>query len=356
MEKALTKKIMGWLLLPLLCAALLLVPLAGCANAGSADAARLRPDMTIIIDGVKQAFYNANGQQVHPILYSGTTYLPVRAIGELMGKNVDWNEETKTVTLGGARTTPAASGTPDAKARAQDITVEVRSDFTVVVDSTARTFTDANGKTVYPVLYNGSTYLPVRAVGELMGKSVAWDSAASTVTLSGGTVTDADSFSGGTTPSGGNTNSPAGQITPEDAKAKALAHAGVTASGAVFTKVELDWEDGRQVYEVEFYTTDGKEYDYELDAKTGEVIGFDYDAESYTPAAGNLITREKAQEIALSKVPGAAASHIVKLELDYDDGVAIYEVEIIYNGMEYEMEINASTGSIIAFEGEPAHR
>lgn len=144
MEKALTKKIMGWLLLPLLCAALLLVPLAGCANAGSADAARLRPDMTIIIDGVKQAFYNANGQQVHPILYSGTTYLPVRAIGELMGKNVDWNEETKTVTLGGARTTPAASGTPDAKARAQDITVEVRSDFTVVVDSTARTFTDAN--------------------------------------------------------------------------------------------------------------------------------------------------------------------------------------------------------------------
>ena len=209
MEKALTKKIMGWLLLPLLCAALLLVPLAGCANAGSADAARLRPDMTIIIDGVKQAFYNANGQQVHPILYSGTTYLPVRAIGELMGKNVDWNEETKQQCCAQqrqqkpshnlfrqsflhktssfydyidiARTTPAASGTPDAKARAQDITVEVRSDFTVVVDSTARTFTDANGKTVYPVLYNGSTYLPVRAVGELMGKSVAWDSAASTV-------------------------------------------------------------------------------------------------------------------------------------------------------------------------------
>ena len=58
----------------------------------------------------------------------------------------------------------------------------------------------------------------------------------------------------------------------------------------------------------------------------------------------------------LFRSPGAAASHIVKLELDYDDGVAIYEVEIIYNGMEYEMEINASTGSIIAFEGEPAHR
>lgn len=42
----------------------------------------------------------------------------------------------------------------------------------------------------------------------------------------------------------------------------------------------------------------------------------------------------------------------MKLELDYDDGVAVYEVEIIYNGMEYEMEINASTGAVIEFEAE----
>ncbi len=355
MGKNFAKKWAGRLVLPLLCAALLCAFSAcgGQANAESADAARLRPDVAIVIDGVKQTFYNVNGQQVHPILYEGTTYLPVRAIGELMGKNVDWNEDTKTVSLGGARTTPAASGTPDAQARAQDITVEVRDDFTVVVDGTARTFADAKGQAVYPVLYNGSTYLPVRAVGELMGKSVAWESVSNTVTLSGGTVTDADSFSGGNggTPAG-SSGGAAGLLTLEDAKAKALAYAGVSASDATFTQVELEWEDGRQVYEVEFYTTDGKEYDYELDAKTGAVIAFDYDAESYTPPSGERITQAKAQEIALSKVPGAAASHIVKLELDYDDGVAVYEVEIIYNGMEYEMEINASTGAVIEFEAE----
>ena len=69
----------------------------------SSLAMRLRPDYTIIIDGAERDFYNAAGQQVHPVAYDGTTYLPVRAIGELMGRNVDWNESTKTVTLSGTR-------------------------------------------------------------------------------------------------------------------------------------------------------------------------------------------------------------------------------------------------------------
>ena len=58
----------------------------------------------------------------------------------------------------------------------------------------------------------------------------------------------------------------------------------------------------------------------------------------------------KAQEIALSKVPGAAASHIRKLELDWDDGRQIYEVEIMYQGVEYEMEIDAATGAIVDYD------
>ena len=84
-----------WLPL-ILCAALLGVLTL---NAAAATAAQLRPDMTIIIDGAEQTFYNAQGQEVHPILCGGTTYLPVRAIGEVMGKNVDWNQTNKTVTL-----------------------------------------------------------------------------------------------------------------------------------------------------------------------------------------------------------------------------------------------------------------
>ena len=176
MSKTWFKKLTERVFLPVLCVVLLLTPLIGCAQAADTVTARLRPDYTIIIDGAERDFYNAAGQQVHPVAYDGTTYLPVRAIGELMGRNVDWNESTKTVTLSGTRTAAPVAGTADTASRAQDVSVEVRSDFTVIVDGSKRTFTDANGKTVYPLLYQGSTYLPIRAIGQLMGKSVDWDS------------------------------------------------------------------------------------------------------------------------------------------------------------------------------------
>lgn len=43
-----------------------------------------------------------------------------------------------------------------------------------------------------PFTYEGTTYLPVRAVGEAVGKEVKWDSATQTVTLSGGEQTEAE--------------------------------------------------------------------------------------------------------------------------------------------------------------------
>ena len=42
---------------------------------------------------------------------------------------------------------------------------------------------DASGNTVEPFAYNGTTYLPVRAVGDALGLSVSWDGATSTVVL-----------------------------------------------------------------------------------------------------------------------------------------------------------------------------
>ena len=45
----------------------------------------------------------------------------------------------------------------------------------------------------------------------------------------------------------------------------------------------------------------------------------------------------------------------MKLELDHDDGRPVYEVEIIYNMMEYEMEIDATNGTVFKFEYESVH-
>ncbi len=337
MNASLSRKFLAHVLLPLLCLAVLAGAFTLNAEAADDVTARLRPDITIVIDGSKQTFYNAGGQQVHPISFQDTTYLPLRAIGEVMGKNVDWNQSTKTVTLSGARTTAAATGTPDTNAKAGDITAELRDDFTVVVDGKIQTFADANGKTVYPLLYQGSTYLPIRAIGKLMGKTVSWDGKTSTVTLSGSEVTDADTFSGETAPSG--------VLSAEKARAAALSHAGLAAADVTFTETKLERDDGRQVYDIEFQAGDMK-YDYEIDAVTGEVVS--YEVKSGTPRS--VISKEKAQEIALAKVPGADASHVTKLKLDRDDGKQFYEVEIDYQGAEYEMEIDAVSGEIIDFD------
>ena len=226
--------------------------------------------------------------------------------------------------------------------------VQLRPDMTILIDGESRTFTDVNGKTVHPLLYNGSTYLPLRAIGGIMGKQVEWDGETKTVKLTG-LVTDADTFSGeGQTP----VKKPDGLLTAEDAAAKALEHAGLKAEDVTFIQKKLEWDDGRQVYDVEFYSG-AKEYDYEIDAATGEIISFDHDAEHYTPGTGSPVTLDEAKELALSKVPGAAASHIVKAKQDRDDGKTIYEIEIVYSGMEYDFEIDAATGAILEFDAGP---
>ena len=66
----------------------------------------------------------------------------------------------------------------------------------------------------------------------------------------------------------------AGRLTKDEAKKIALKEAGVTATEATFTKARLEYDDGREEYEFEFYA-DGKEFDIDVDANTGRVVKFD---------------------------------------------------------------------------------
>ena len=344
-----------------LCALTLTGTLALGAMAASPSqvTAQLSPQITVEVDGVARTFYNVNGQEVQPIAYGGTTYLPIRAMGELMDKNVNWDQSTLTVSLSGTRTAPDASGTPDADAASRSVQVQLRPDFTVLVDGVERTFTDANGKTVYPLLYDGSVYLPIRAMGELMGKSVGWEQATLTATLtapSGSLVTDADSFQNtGSSQTGSSQTGSAqtGSVTAETAKANALAHAGLAQSQVTFTKCKLDRENGVQVYDVEFYTAAGAKYEYEIKADGGAVVSMDYDAPWAAQSGGTLIGTEKAKSFALAKVPGADSSAVLRVELDRDDGVQLYEVKIRFDGVEHELDIDGYTGAVRAWQFEP---
>jgi hypothetical protein len=53
----------------------------------------------------------------------------------------------------------------------------------IVVDGQEIIPTDANGNVVEPIIINGTTYLPVRAVAEAFGKAVSWDGPSYTVYL-----------------------------------------------------------------------------------------------------------------------------------------------------------------------------
>lgn len=175
------------------------------------------------------------------------------------------------------------------------------------------------------------------------------------------TPTPVDPIISTQSPSTAPANSPIGE---EKARSIALNHAGLSESNVTFVRSYLDWDDGRQVYDVEFYQVNGsvsKEYDYEIDALTGTIRDVDYDAEHYTipvapantPAASSgTISADKAKQIALAQVSGANTSHIREFRTDYDDGRMEYEGKIIYNNMEYEFEIDAYSGAIRNWDAE----
>ena len=61
--------------------------------------------------------------------------------------------------------------------------ITVTSGVNVEFNNEAIDMTDANGKAVEAFIYNGTTYLPVRAVGNALGKQVSWDGKTKTVYL-----------------------------------------------------------------------------------------------------------------------------------------------------------------------------
>lgn len=148
----------------------------------------------------------------------------------------------------------------------------------------------------------------------------------------------------------------AGLITEEEAASIAKEHAQVT--DCTMLPVKLDRDDGRQVYDVEFFTADGKEYDYEIDAATGEVLSYDYDAERQAAAASGTasITEAEAKALVLAQVPGAAEENFLEFKTDYDDGRLEYEGELFYDGMKYEFTVDGYSGTIREWESEKTVR
>ena len=69
-----------------------------------------------------------------------------------------------------------------------------------------------------------------------------------------------------------------GTITDRQALEIALQHAGVQESSISRQEIKMDYEHGKQVYEVGFHV--GRtEYDYDIDAANGEILEFEVDTD-----------------------------------------------------------------------------
>ena len=158
------------------------------------------------------------------------------------------------------------------------------------------------------------------------------------------------------------------RIDLDKAKTIATEAAGVSDAEVRFNSVELDRRNGVEYYDVDF-VADGVEYEYDIDALTGQVISYQIEnerkeqkpqsvpvpEENQVPAVepqSAAITEEEAKNVALSQVPGSDESHIVKFRTDYDDGRLEYEGTIIFEEMEYEFEIDGYSGAIRDWDAE----
>jgi len=165
----------------------------------------------------------------------------------------------------------------------------------------------------------------------------------------------------------------------------ALEDAGFKAEEVENLSAHYDTEEGISVYEVSF-TAGDYEYEYVVRASNGKIIEADRDASerkteikdsskdnmqsSDSTSSSNSETNEmvgksantsapssnssssyigidKAKSIAL-KDAGLSASSVTftKAKLDREDGIRVYEIEFFTRDMEYEYEINATSGKI----------
>ena len=130
---------------------ILSILLLGLMNAGTKAAS-----LNLIIDG------NNVTKSASPIVKNRRTLVPLRFIGEALGKEVLWNNDEKSVTVSDEGTS-----------------------FKLYIDSKIIDNSDGTLKftDVAPCIVNRKTYLPLRAIAELMNIGVGYDKASSTVTI-----------------------------------------------------------------------------------------------------------------------------------------------------------------------------
>lgn len=146
------------------------------------------------------------------------------------------------------------------------------------------------------------------------------------------------------------------KLTADQALEIALKDAGLTKEQIHDLDVELDNDGGALHYDVDFEVND-KDYDYEIDAESGNILKKDVpkapaaaptSSSSSSSSSSKNIGRTKARDIAL-KHAGLSASQVrdLEVELDKEGGKSHYDVDFEADGYDYDYEIDAESGKIL---------
>ncbi len=122
-------------------------------------------DISVVLDGTNVEMKDVNGNEVKPFIKDGTTYLPIRAMSNAFGFDVNWDNHTRTVFVG------------------EVVDSQLGDEINIFINGKEFICKDVTGKVVYPMNVNDSVFLPVRAISEAFGKMVAWDQETLTVTV-----------------------------------------------------------------------------------------------------------------------------------------------------------------------------
>ena len=241
---------------------------------------------------------------------------------------------------------------------AQSAALDAASIAAADANFSATTLDDVAGITCYKVDFSAGGYDYAYSINAENGEVLEASYRDKNAAPADSTQTDIPASGATTTPTqtAPNTNTSTGAVDEAKAQEIALTHAGVKAADATITKSKLDYDDGRQVYEIEWYAN-GAKYDYEVAVATGEIVNSGYEAKTVVGTGSSATVSEAtAKQTALARVSGATEKDIYEWKLDYDDGRPEYEGKIIYGGTEYEFTIDATSGTITEWDAEVLNR
>lgn len=169
------------------CAGMCCLALIGAFTAVSAAPATIHANaymQTIYVDGQEAKFSNSEGKTAYLFSCNGVTYMPIQTAAAWLGCTVTVDTASKAAMLlsgvepsipGVGSTLPSTEEDYQTLDRyfEQGVDVQLLTDFTVTVDGVPWVFSNGT-TTLFPFFVDDTLYVPMRNVGERMGKTVTW--------------------------------------------------------------------------------------------------------------------------------------------------------------------------------------